>query len=315
MKILYLIQTHRNPEQIYRLIRTIKASSLKSHILLSHDFTSCDLDVPTLQRTGIDVISKTAHGVRGDFSLVQAYLDAIAWAFEHNIQFDWLVNVSGQDYPTQPLSLFENFLANTNFDGFLQYSDLLSLHSHFGIKESRDRYFYQYWHSGIQLAYWQRGLVKPLRMLVNNIQPFVKIDSSYQLSIGLRAFSNPFNQNFVCYGGSFFKILSYRCVRYLQDFLQANPSLIEYYKKTRNSDESLIQTVLVNNDSFNLSNKYKFYIDWSGTRHGHPRILTSNDYSALMRDDIYFARKFDTAVDSKILDMLDARVLQTSYVQ
>lgn len=309
MQVLYLIQTHKNPEQIYRLVKTIKKSSANSYILLSHDFTSCSLDVKNLQVLGVNVISKNAHGVRGDFSLVQAYLDAIDWVLEHNVDFDWLVNLSGQDYPTQSLAFFEQLLASTKFDGFLHYSDLLSKHSHFGIRESQDRYFYQYWHSGVQLSKWQRGLSKPLRMLVNNTQPFIKIDSSYQLSVGFRAFANPFTQKFRCYGGSFFKIISSSCVRYLQEFLKANQDLVEYYKKTRNSDESLIQSVLVNSGLFDFSDKNKFYIDWSGTRHGHPRVLTVKDYPALIRDDIYFARKFDIAEDSKILDILDARMI------
>lgn len=316
MKILYLLQTHKQPEQIYRLVQTIKKSSFNSHILLSHDFTNCSLDVSALQSLpGVNILGKEAHGVRGDFSLVQAYLDAINWVLEHNIDFDWLVNLSGQDYPTQSLTLFEQFLAKTEFDGFLEYSNLLSRHSYYGIKESYDRYFYQYWHSGLQLYRWQRGLVKPLRVVFNNTQPFIKIDSSYQLSMGLYAFINPFNQDFICYGGSFFKIISQNCVQYLNLFLKANAKLIKYYERTRNPDESLIQSVLVNNKSFKFCKQNKFYIDWTGTRHGHPRVLTVKDYSALTTNDVFFARKFDIAEDNKILDMLDARIFQKNYVK
>lgn len=314
MKVFYLIQTHRNPEQIYRLVETIKKASSNSYILLSHDFTTCDLDLSNLRMQGVDVISKDAHGVRGDFSLVQAYLDAVDWVLKHNIEFDWLINLSGQDYPTQSLALFEQFLDKTEFDGFLEYSNLLSRQSYYGVRESFDRYFYQYWHSGVPLSRWQRGLIKPLRILINNTQPFIKIDTSYQFSIGIRAFFNPFAQDFTCYGGSFFKIISYKCARYLRDFLNANPSLIKYYKRTRNSDESLIQSVLVNNRSFKFYSTNKFYIDWTGTHHGHPRVLTVKDYPALISDDVYFARKFDMCEDSKILDMLDARILQTGCI-
>ncbi len=309
MKVLYLIQTHKNPEQIYRLVQTIKTSSPESHILVSHDFTSCKLDAVKLQSIpGVDVISKGSKGVRGDFSLVQAYLDAISWLLSNNIKFDWLTNLSGQDYPTQSLCLFESLLANTKFDGFLQHRDLLSKHSYYGIRESRARYFYQYWNSGIELTKWQRGLLKPLRVIVNNTQPFIKIDSSYQLSLGIRAFSHPFAQNFVCYGGSFFKTISKDCACYLYNFLKTRPDLVNYYKRTRNSDESLMQTILVNSGLFNFSSDYKFYIDWTGTQHGHPRILTSKDYPALIKDDIYFARKFDMTRDSEVLDMLDRKI-------
>lgn len=311
MKVLYLIQTHKNPEQIDRLIQTIKKSSPSSQILISHDVKGCDLDVSSLEKLpGVNVIKNDAVGVRGDFSLVQAYLDAIDWILTHNIDFDWLINLSGQDYPIQPLSGLEKFLAETKFDGFLQYCDTFSKDSYYGFKESRDRYLYQYWHSGLQFSRWQRGLAKPLRVILNNVQPFVKVDTSYQFSVGLRAFSNPFNQNFVCSGGSFFKTISKNCVRYLHDYSKNNQELVNYYKKTRNPDESFIQTVLVNSGLFKLCNDNKRYIDWTGTRHGHPRLLTSQDYPAIIKSNAHFARKFDITQDSKILDMLDATVLQ-----
>lgn len=316
MKVLYLIQSHKNPEQIFRLVQTIKKSSPQSQVLISHDFDSCQLDVKSLEmQLGVHVIKKNTKGVRGDFSLVQAYLDALEWLFTHNIDFDWLINLSGQDYPTQPLFRFEQFLAETKFDGFLQYANLFSKDSYYGLKESCDRYLYQYWHSGVQFSKWQRGLIKPFRVLMNNTQPFVKLDSSYQLSLGIRAFSNPFSKDFICYGGSYFKILSKKCISYLYDFLKDDEDLINYYKKTRNPDESFVQTILVNSSLFNLCKDYKFYIDWTGSRHGHPQTLTVKDYPTILKRDVYFARKFDIARDSIVLDMLDSRVLpETSPV-
>jgi len=32
---------------------------------------------------------------------MQGYLDALDWLFSHQIDFDWLINITGQDYPTQ----------------------------------------------------------------------------------------------------------------------------------------------------------------------------------------------------------------------
>jgi hypothetical protein len=312
MKVIYLIQTHKNPEQIYRLVQIIKKSAPASYILVSHDFTTCNLDITPLQSLpGVDVIKRDARGVRGDFSLVQAYLDAVDWLFSRNIEFDWLINLSGQDYPTQPLSRIEKFLAETKYDGFLNYFDAL-FDVEYNIREGSDRYLYQYWHLGIQLSKLQQKLLKPLQVLVNSSQPFVKIQSFYQLSVGVRAFFNPFNQNFWCYGGSFFTILSKNCVRYLHEFSNNNPSLVSYYKKTSNPDESFIQTVLVNSQLFKLGNEHKRYIDFDNSKDcSRPRILTGEDYPLLVKDDIYFARKFDPAQDSTIFNMLDARILQT----
>ena len=53
-------------------------------------------------------------------------------------------------------------------------------------------------------------------------------------------------------------------------------------------------------------------MDWTETRQGHPRILTVKYYPIITNDNIHFARKFDIIYDSRILDMLDARILQGS---
>jgi len=101
MKVLYLIQTHRNPEQIHRLVQTMKKSSPDSCILISHNFTSSYLDVAHLQNLSKEVVVISGKGGRGNFSLMQGYLDAVDWLFSHNTKFDWLINITGQDYPTQ----------------------------------------------------------------------------------------------------------------------------------------------------------------------------------------------------------------------
>ncbi len=44
MKICYLIQIHQNIEQVYRLVDRIQKSSLNREIIISHDFTNCNLN-------------------------------------------------------------------------------------------------------------------------------------------------------------------------------------------------------------------------------------------------------------------------------
>jgi hypothetical protein len=311
MKLFYLIQTFKDPEQIYRLVQTIKKSSPASFILISHDFNVCDLDITPLQDLSEVVVLKLAGtGGRGDFSMNQGYWDAIDWVFNHQIEFDWLINLSGQDYPTQPLPKIEKFLAETNYDGFLEYFEVFSSQSPWGLKEGFDRYLYQYWRSGVYLSLWQRILLKPLRSIINNIQPFLRIWWSYDgLMLGVRATSTPFNENFICYGGNYYHALSRKCVQFLYDFTKQNPHIAEYYRNSCVPNESFIQTVLVNSQSFNFCKDNKRYIDFSDKNtHGSPRILTTEDYPTLIKDDIHFARKFTQ--NSEILDLLDARILQ-----
>jgi hypothetical protein len=320
MKILYLIQTFKEPEQIYRLVQIIKKSSPASQILVSHDFSACDFNVTQLQSIpGVEVLRLSGKGGRGDFSMIQGYLDAVDWLFSHNTDFDWLINLSGQDYPTQPLPRIEKFLAETKYDGFLEYFKALSdsEQNPWGISEGHNRYLYQYWRSSVYVPMHSLGgkILNRLGLVIEKTQPFIRLFWTFDcLTVGVIATSAPFNENFLCYGGSYYHALSRKCVQFLYDFSKQHPDLVDYYRKTICPNESFIQTVLLNSGLFNLCNDCKRYLDFTSPQdNSRPRTLTFEDYPALIKDNIHFARKFEPAEDSRILDMLDARILQNIY--
>ena len=55
-------------------------------------------------------------------------------------------------------------------------------------------------------------------------------------------------------------------------------------------------------------NEYKRYIEWKNKDDAHPAILTSEDFPKILNSGMWFARKFDMNVDSKILDMIDKSI-------
>ncbi|MEH2175584.1 beta-1,6-N-acetylglucosaminyltransferase [Nostoc sp.] len=292
-------------------MQTIRRSSPNSYILISHDFRACDLDVTDIRNLPkVEVIS--GIGGRVDFSIIQGYLNAVDWIFSNYIEFDWLINISGQDYPIQPLSKIEKFLEQTKYDGFLDYFNALNEPSIWGIKHTRERYLYQYWYPSINVPPLFKKLINRSGNIINNVQPFVNVSYKFdRLMLGSIATSPPFNENFLCYVGSYFQTLSRKCIKFLYEYTHNNKTLVDYYKKTCVPDESFIQTVLVNNKSLKLCNNSKRYIDFSNDcRDGHPRTLTTEDYPKIIQQDVHFARKFDAVKDSKVLDMLDVIVLQ-----
>ncbi len=319
MKVVYLIQTYRNPEQIYRLVQTIRRSSPESYILVSHNYAVCELDPALFQKLPkVTVLKLQGKGKRGDFSIVQGYLDAVRWLLTQGIEFDWLACLSGQDYPTQPLSQVERFLAETEYDGFLEYKDAFASASDLS-RESSDRYLYQYWRSGWSSPLFESGrsvlgrILYRLSSIINRAQPLIQVCWSFDgLSIGVQASSPPFNQKFRCYSGEYFSTLSSQCVEFLYDFSERNPDLVSYYQKTNVPSESFLQTILVNSGQFKICDEHKRYVDFSNCRDGRPRVLTAEDYPEITQDNFHFARKFDAALDSQILDLLDGRIFQDS---
>jgi hypothetical protein len=308
MRVCYLIQTHKEPIQVCRLVSRIKKVSFHCFILISHDYSSCDFPSSLLDSfSNVALIPKTARGFRSDFSLVQAYLDSISWLLENEINFDWLVNLSGQDYPIKSPRELEEMLAHRKDDGLTEYFEVLSSESPWG-KQGKERYYYQYWRSSFQPHLWQKLILKPIEILINKLQPWVRMNLAYGLSIGIKAKKTPFHQNFRCYGGSFFHVFSYRSIMYLHHHAQKNPSLISYYRRTLNPDESYITTVLINANELNICNYQWMYVDFSQTKLGHPQTFSKKDYPKLIKAEGYFARKFDEK--SEIFDLLDHHIFK-----
>ncbi len=103
MRVCYDIQTHRDPDQISRLVRTLLTESPGAVVHISHDRRGPALDERALQAYG-DVVVELADGGYGDFSHVERHMQAIAWVLDHRPDVDWLVNLTGQDYPIVPIA-------------------------------------------------------------------------------------------------------------------------------------------------------------------------------------------------------------------
>ncbi|MCL1473004.1 beta-1,6-N-acetylglucosaminyltransferase [Argonema antarcticum] len=301
MKVCYLIQSHNNPEQVCRLARIIKISSPNCQVLISHDFSTSYLDIaPLSDLSGVDLIKRNKPPIRSEYSFFEVYLEALDWLFEHSSDFDWLVYLSGQDYPTQPLSKFEEFLSNTEYDAFIQHWKTGPWHPQ---NRGYTRFYYQYY---FYIPKWLHPVVKKISR-INQIQSIIHIFTTFGMRVGVKSFSIPFNDNFVCYGNVTWCSISRKCLKYLKEFLRNNPKLVNYYKRTIAPEESIIATVLANNKSFNLCDNDMRYVVIGDRQTGHYKIMTIEDYPNMTNGNFYFARRFDP--NSEILDLLDPKIL------
>lgn len=120
-RVCYYLQTHTRPAQVLRLVELIKEGSPDSVVLISHDDSRPPLDTERLAALpGVQVFLE--HGGYGDYSHLERYFAAVDWLDSHGVEWDWLENISGQDYPLRPIAEIERTLATTDVDGFLLYS-------------------------------------------------------------------------------------------------------------------------------------------------------------------------------------------------
>ena len=302
-KIVYLIASHNNPSQLLRLVKTIKTESPDAQVLIHHDYSSCYLDSSTFkQLNDVHILENYVSVKWGEFSMVQMELRCIDWLIDNSIEFDWLIFLSGQDYPIKPLAEIEEFLNKTEYDGFVEYylaKPSQKIQTNPRAKFWR-RCFYQYYKissaPNLKVAH-------AIGRIINKRQPFVNLQTHKSgVYLGIRSFLTPFDSKFLAYTGSQWHTLSYRCIRYIHDFVDANPAFVKYYQKTLIPDEYFFQTILINNPQINIFNDNKRYIAWDKNC---PTILSDQDFDGLIASNQHFARKFDSNVDIQILERLD----------
>ena len=302
MRACYFVQTHTNPEQIHRLVRTLKQGSPGARVLIGHDGSGCDLDLsPLSDLAGIDLFRFEGPLDRAGLSVLQPYFTALDWLAERAVDFDWLLYLSGQDYPVRPLPEIEGFLESSGRDGFLSHWDIRNDSGFWGkSRRGLRRYLYQYRPAPAWI-----GAAKRL----NGLQSRYHVSTAYGLRLGVLARPSPFTDAFPCYAGDQWHALSRPAVEALRQAIHRDGALVEYFRHTLCPCEALVQTLLVNERRFQLENDSLRYVDWSGSRDGRARVLTAGDFDAITSGKYHFARKVDSRVDARLLDLLDERVL------
>lgn len=309
MRPLFLIQSHKESAQLAQLARVLRRGCPDCHLLVSHDFRATPLPASTFgSDPHVHIID--GKGGRGDFEIVDGYLAALRWAREH-IDYDWVTNLSGQDYPVSSLAGFTAELATAEHDGFLHYFDAVRQNAdqmqpmHWPQGHGYGRYYFQYRKIKDRPSVIDRAALKWPRVAFDRLDAPYRINTAYGLLLGRRAAATPFTDRFRCYAGSYWHTIRRRCADYLLDFAKAKPDIIDYMSRVLIPDESFVQTVLVNERGFRFVNDNRRYYNMRGSRRGHPQALTADDAPAFLGKGYVFARKFETMNGAAFFDRLD----------
>ena len=243
---------------------------------------------------------------RGYLSMLDPYLAGLEWLRAARVDYDWVVYLSGQDYPAIPLARSEAVLAEAPFDGFVRFWPALSGDGPWRRRrQGKRRYYYAY----RDASRWAVPLLGAAKSL-NGIQALLHVHLVYGPRVGVRRMRTPFRGGLVCYAGWQWTTLRRACAEALLDELARQPELVDHYRLAICPDESLVQTVLVNaRDSagrqrFAFCNDNLRFVDNAASKDGHPRLLGDEDFARLTSGPFHFARKFDSA--APVLDRLDA---------
>lgn len=314
-RVAYLVCSHTNPGQVTRLVTLLSDGERGSQVVVHHDEPGRHLDRDALKHlTGVHFLDSRGDIEWGSFSLVEVVLRGMRWVLD-NLDFDWLVLLSGQDYPIQSLPAIEDFLGSTPFDGFISGSEIETLKPR-SAREALRRYYYRYY----RVPAPRRIVENRLRRRATgkstggdgskNLFPVAvkAVPDGTALYLGFRRLHTPFTSGFRCYRGGFWFSLSTKCVAAVDRFVSEHPAYVRHYRRTRIPDESFVNTILLNDATLDLSsNDYRF-VRFPTEGGPHPDTLTIRDLEPLLASGKHFARKFDVTVDSAVLDAIDEQV-------
>lgn len=280
MRLTYLVLAHRYPDQVVRLIRRLATPS--SSFLLHWDARSSASDLDHIVTAiGPDVRLRLVPRVKcywGTYSIVDAILAGLHQACTQGDSFDYLVLMSGQDYPIKSTDRIEEFFVKKDGGSIIHHLPFPMPHWDDG---GWDRVGLRHYPPGNH-AYIRTRLAKsvlPRRTFPESLRP---------------------------YGGAHLWALARDAAFYLDDYSRSHPDILRYFELVRFPCEIYIQSVLGNAPfADSLQNDTLHFEEWD--RDG--LVLLNSDMPSLSSTWHLFARKFDCTVDCGVLDEIDAALL------
>jgi hypothetical protein len=307
MTVAFVIQTFKDLDQIERLARTISRGTRDRLVVVSHRGT--DLDRRRLEAS--DTIDRVlpSPGGRGRFGVIDGLISALRWLERQPRSYEWLLVLSGQDYPIRPLADLEAELAQSKFDGYFHHFDALDAAAalappmNWPQSEVISRYFFRYAALKENPSSMERALLKLPRLILDRSDRW-RLHTSFGLMLGTRPVNMPFSPDFKLYGGSYWLTISRRAVHSILEFVDERPDIVDYFRGVIVPEEAFVQTVLANDRALRLSTREQRYMEFD-QRHGHPREFTLDDLPRVLDSGCFFARKFDMRRAPAVLDAID----------
>ena len=275
MRLAHLILAHNNPLQLERLVKRISHVNADVYIHLDSktDITAYAhiKDLPNTFFT-----KKRIKVVWGEYSTMECALIGMEEILETGIDYTHVNLLSGNDYPLKSADTIQQFLFANAGKTFMWYETIYN-EWHHGQARMNNYYLGEFGFPGrYHLAAFMNKLL-PKRKLPYNL---------------------------VAYGRAQWLTITPECIRFAVRYMKDHPALERFFKMTWAVDEVYFQTILCNSPlKDKLVNDNLRYLELQPDF--RPRILTIADAQTLSSSGKFYARKFDSAVDTAIFDYLD----------
>lgn len=288
MTVVYVVISHRNPEQVVRLVRVLREGP-SSRVLVRHDPRGERLERNQIEAAGGEPLEDRIKVRWGGWSQLKLILACLREAAERHDP-DWTLILSGQDYPLRPLADIEADLDASPADARLGSVRQVETHRP---AAGEDEFFLR-----CRYRHYARPRVFP-SSLPRSIRPLAYARELPPL-VGVRR-TVPAPLRFFASADSL--TLGRAGMRAVLG-ASAHRRLMRHFRRVAVPSESFFASVLVGDPSLIVERDNRRFASFA---HGaaHPDTLTSKDYDRLLASGADFARKFDVRAEPRVLAMLD----------
>ena len=288
----FVVLTYADPPQIARLIARLRALyGPDAPIALHHNFSQSELGAALPD--GVRLVRPHFETGWGTWATVEATLAALRLLYAGGDGPEYVVNLSGTDYPVAPQECVLADLRGGRADAYIKAMPVSPWR--------RDR----------------RATPRPLGFGPNESGPNQKVcyrryypTTFRPLGIRIRVRSpllaplfSPFSRRFPCCAGEHWWTLGRRAVEHLLEAHERRPDLARWFAERHIPEEAYVHTIVANGTGLRVDLRNFRYVDWSSYSRS-PRFLVEGDVPRVLASGAHFARKF--AMDAPALDALDA---------
>lgn len=276
IKLAHLILAHANPPQLERLVKRLCNDQADVYIHLD---IKADIKIFEYLSAMPNVyfIKNRILVEWGNYNMVEATLNSFAEIIATGITYSHINLLSAQDYPLKNAATIQKFLFANADKTFIRW---------YAIPEDWDEPIERL--SKYNLGDYKLPGKHLLQSLANSILPKRKAPADLKI-----------------YGRSQWFTITPACAAYVINYLKNNKKVRRYFLHTWACDELVFQTILLNSPlKDTLVNDHLRYIKFK-RGDSRPKTLTMDDAELLVTSGKFYARKFDSSTDEKILDHLD----------
>ena len=295
MKLAFLISAHTDAQHLLRLINCLPPDSDKYiHIDLKADIKAFSA---VAAQDNVQIINERFNVMWGSFLQVNFQRALMRAALSSGIDYDYLISLSGLDYPLWNNERILRFFEQNKGREFIQ-----------GVRvkeQGKDTKLYQEYRF-LNNHYWKYGSLK----------------SKFRVAIRKIVYALGFRKPLIvkcdgiCYDlykGSDWWAITANLAKHFMGFYDTHPAFISYFKNSFSPNETIWQTIAFHSEfadkcilSVGKINKLEELTPLTYIEYGDDiKVFSEDDFDTLIKSDKMFCRKVVTGKSDKLMDMID----------